>query len=253
MTADPVRLVHLLLAMGRATAFLFVVPVLGGPRVPAILKAGLGFLLAMVSLVHAPAVALDTGTFLLLLIKEVGVGLFLGWGISLAFAAIQVAGNILEIQFGFGAGSVVDPIHAVQSTIVSQFYAIFGLLLFVGIDGHHLLLRMLARSFELLPTTGVMPAGGVTSGAVDLFAAAFFSGIQLAAPLMIAGLLVEAGLGLVARAAPQMNVFIVSLPLKVGLGILLMGVFLPAQMGGIAEGIRGAVRDTIQILAGARP
>lgn len=248
MTLDETHLLQLLLGLGRAGAFLFAVPVLGGPRVPAVVKVGTGIALAAIAMGRSPAVPYEIETFAGLLVKEVAVGLLLGWGIVLAFAAIQAAGNMVEVQFGFGIGTIMDPFHATETTTVAQLYATLALILFLAVDGHHLLVRLVARSFDLVPVASGISATAAAGGATAMFKTAFVWGLQLAAPLVVASLLVEAGLGLVARAVPQMNVFIVSLPLKVGLGILLIGALVDVQLYGMAEIFRGSVRESLVLL-----
>jgi flagellar biosynthetic protein FliR len=196
---------------------------------------------------------MDLGTFIVLFAKEVAVGLLLAWGIMLAFAAVQAAGQTVEVQFGFGFGAIVDPNNATETTVVAQFYATLFLLLFLMVDGHHLILRLLARSFDLIPVTAVPLSASLAAAAVDLFGAFFVWWVQLAAPFLVASLLIEAGLGLVARAVPQMNIFIVALPLKVGLGLLLIGLLAHAQLSWMEEILREAVRESLRLLQGARP
>jgi flagellar biosynthetic protein FliR len=246
MTVESAAIVQMLLATGRASAFLFTSPPLGGGRVPALAKIGFAFVLAAVSLAGAPAAPVGASDFVLLLAKEIGVGYLLGWAVILAFAAV-------EHQFGFAAGALVDPMHGSHGSVVGQMYAWLATVVFFAADAHHLFVRLFSRSFDLVPTSATLPVAGTVSGAVRLFGTAFAWGIQLAAPLLIAGLLVEAGLGLVARAAPQINVFIVSLPLKIGAGILLIGLFLPVHLTGIGALFHEAARDTMRILQGVRP
>ncbi len=248
MTSDWGFLVSLLFGAARVSGFLLALPALGGPRVPLPARVGLGlFLTATIPAVRVSAPE-SVAAFAALAIKELAVGLFLGWGVALAFAAVQVAAQVAELSLGFGTGQLVDPVHGTESTVLAQLWTILATLLFLTGNAHHHALRLLSVSFHRLPVDHFLPAEPVGGWAVSLMAASFLSGVQLAAPFLVASLAVEVGMGLVARAAPQVNVFLTGLPLKVGVGLVLLGLFLPYLLGGIEAEFAQALRGAAQLL-----
>ncbi|MCS7172042.1 MAG: flagellar biosynthetic protein FliR [Armatimonadetes bacterium] len=230
---DSGGLLPLLLGAARVSGFLLALPILGGPRVPVPARVGLGLCLAATVPAARVPVPEAASVFGALVVKEVSVGLFLGWGVALAFAAVQVAAQVAELSLGLGTGHLVDPVHGTESTVLAQLWTVLATALYLATDAHHHALRLVGTSFHRLPPTAFLPAGPVGRWAVEVAAASFLSGVQLAAPFLVASLAVEVGIALVARAAPQVNVFLTSLPLKVGVGLVLVGLFLPYLFGGM--------------------
>ncbi len=248
MTSPGVVLSWLLGAL-RVGGFLFVLPVLGGPRVP--LPASLALALSVASTTgRAPAVA-DLPAFGVLAAKEVAVGVLLGWGVASAFAAVQVGAQVAEVTLGLGTGHLVDPVHGHESTVLAQLWSTVALVAYLATDAHHHALRLVAASFAELPASQSPPLSRVAELGMELFARGFLAGVQLAAPLVVAAVAVEAGIALAARAAPQVNVFLVSLPLKVGLALVLVGLVLPHTAAGVEAVWSRTLRELSTWLRGA--
>jgi flagellar biosynthetic protein FliR len=241
-------LLPLLLGAARAGGFLYTLPAMGGPRVPVPATVGLGMFLVLLVPTPRAAIPMELGPFVALLAKELSVGMLLGWGVALAFAAVQICGQIAELVLGLGAGQIVDPVHGIESTVVARLYGTLALLLYLGTDAHHHVLRLLGLSFATLPVDRLVPVGELSRWGVGMVAAAFLTGIQLAGPLLAASVALEAGLALSARAAPQANTFLVALPLKVGLGLVFVGLFLPHLLSGINHALAHAVREGVLLL-----
>ncbi len=225
-------LVRWVLAACRVAGFLFPLPALGGPRVPVPATVGLAAFVAAAVSPPAPAVR-DLAAFGALAAKELAVGLFLGWGVALAFAAVQVGAQVAEVTLGLGTGQLVDPLHGHESTALAQLWSTVAVVAYLSTDAHHHALRLVGTSFAQLPVDRFPSAAGAVQAALELFGRSVLAGVQLAAPLVVASVAVEAGIALAARAAPQVNVFLVALPLKVGLALVLVGVFLPHTAAGV--------------------
>ena len=218
------------LVLVRTTAFFVTAPFFGIRGVPPLLKAGLGLLVAVLVFPVLPpgqSTFAGTGTYALAVINESLAGLALGYLATLIFSAIQVAGQLLDIHMGLAMASLFDPQNAATTTIMGQFFAIMGLLLFFQMDGHHTLLLALQESFHLLPLGGVRLDGNIVLMVVKLFAGMFSLGLRIAAPVIVVLLIADLGLSLVARTVPQLNVFILGFPLKVGLGLIVLIAILP--------------------------
>jgi flagellar biosynthetic protein FliR len=166
---------------------------------------------------------------------------------SLVLTGFQMAGSIAGHHMGFGFLSLFDPSQRNQSAVIDEFYSIIGMLIFLAINGHHLLLQALDRTFRAVPLGGAihpetvsMPMGQLIS---EIFAAAF----QLALPIMAALLLADVALGLISKAVPQINVLFLGLPLKVLLGLLALSLALPALVSSMEVQIQSGVRSMVNL------
>ncbi|MBI1890108.1 MAG: flagellar biosynthetic protein FliR [Burkholderiales bacterium] len=158
------------------------------------------------------------GSLIVAALVELIVGATLAFGVSAAFGAFSVAGKVLDIQSGFGIGNVFDPVTRAGSPLFATMLNLLAVVVFFGMDGHHALLRGVAFSFQQVP-----PGTGFTAFPIEAvirqFGAMFSLGVALIAPVMFCLFLVEAGLSMVSRVLPQMNVFMVGIPVKLFAGI----------------------------------
>ncbi|WP_457331727.1 flagellar biosynthetic protein FliR [Rhizobacter sp. P5_C2] len=171
-------------------------------------------------------------------LSEVLLGAVLAFGLHAAFAAVQLAARLVDLQVGFGVGGVYDPSTRSETSALVMGLQWLALIVFFGLDGHHALLRGLAWSIEAVPPgTSLMRYPLVEI--VRAFGLLFTLGVTLGAPVIVALLLLDAGLAVVSRALPQMNVFFVSMPLKIALGLGLLALasrqFAPLMNRGYAD------------------
>jgi flagellar biosynthesis protein FliR len=176
-----------------------------------------------------------------LFVKEIGIGLAFALALGALGAAVQAGGSLLDTLAGFSFGAIVDPITGVQSAVFAQLYGIFATLIFVLTGGDHVMILGLARSYDLVPLGTLPGTGHLAALATAGLAQVFLIGLEIAAPVMIALLLADAAFGLVARAVPQMNVFVVGLPLKVILGFVVVGTTLPF----VSSHLQGDLQQTV--------
>lgn len=160
--------------------------------------------------------------FALAAVRELFIGFVLGLATFLLFVGIQLAGAIIDIQMGLGVMNLIDPLTQTQVSVLGQFYFLTATLIFLAIDGHHLLLRALTESFQLVGLGEAVFRGTLASQMMAQAAKLFFVAFQVGAPVIGALFLTNLGLGILARTVPQMNVFIVGLPLTVGVGYLMV-------------------------------
>lgn len=215
------------LMLVRVSVVLLTAPVLGNARIPGQVKAALALGLTLLLYLAARPAALPEPGNILALASAVGgeifAGLIIGYTAYLLFTGIQMAGQIIDIQIGFGLVNVIDPAGGQQVSILGQFYYLLAMLFFLAVDGHHALLKALGDSFGLLPPGGVgwldqaAQAGPLLSG---FFTKLFVIAFQVAAPSVAVLFLTNLSMGLLSRTLPQMNVFIVGLPLNVVVGLL---------------------------------
>ncbi|MDK2820384.1 MAG: flagellar biosynthesis protein FliR [Clostridia bacterium] len=218
------------LVLVRITSFFVTAPFFGIRGVPVLARAGLGLLVTILIFPVMPQAQLSfdfNWTYILALINETLAGLSLGYLTNLFFTVIQMAGQVLDINMGLAMANLFDPQNGASTTIISHCFSILGLLLFLQIDGHHTLLLELKESFSYLPLGGLNFDGGFTWTVVKLFSSSFALAIRIATPIIAVLLISDLSLSLIARTVPQLNVFILGFPVKVGLGLLSLIVSLP--------------------------
>lgn len=166
-------------------------------------------------------VSLTLGTVVLAAMLELVVGATLAYGVMAAFGAFSLAGKILDVQSGFGIGSVYDPVTRSGAPLFATMLNMVAVVVFFGLDAHHALLRGIAFSLQQVP-----PGVGFSAIGVDAvlrqFGLMFSLGVALIIPVMLCLLLLEVGLAVVSRVLPQMNVFIVLVPVKLFAGIAIL-------------------------------
>jgi flagellar biosynthetic protein FliR len=225
------QIVLLFFIMVRVSAILFTMPFLSARNVPVLLKAGLAL---TVSLMLMPQLSVTPPTlpsspigFALGVASEVGIGLIIGLAVQLLFVGIQMAGQIAGFQMGFAIANVVDPVSSLQIPMLSQFIYLFSMVLFLSLDLHHHFLKALMDGFEIIPFWGATFNGSIFELMMKLASDIFVIAAKIGAPVMVAMLLTSVALGLIARTVPQMQIFIVAMPLKIILGLIFLGLSIP--------------------------
>ncbi len=224
---------NFLLIFCRITSFLVVAPVFSFRGIPAVLKIGLAFYVSLIVLIaiHA-ATPLDfDGDYLLTAIREILIGLLLGFTAYLLFTVVQIAGSFIDIQIGFGIVNVFDPLTGTQSPIMGNLKFIIATLLFLSINGHHYLLLAIMKSYQWVPLSNPLfeqiYGGSLSDFLIRTFSDAFYIAFQIAAPIVIALFLADVALGIFARVAPQFNMFVVGFPIKIAIGFIVLSIMIP--------------------------
>jgi flagellar biosynthetic protein FliR len=191
-------------------------------------------------------VPLEVGSFVELMLKEILVGLAYAFALGALFAAVSTAGSFLDTLIGFSYGALVDPVTGNQSAVLTQAYIFVGILVLIAIGGDQLMIKGLARSYDLVPLLASPSLPAIAGGAQAAFAQVFLSAIELAAPVVLAIIITDAAFGMVSRVVPQLNVFAVGFPAKVTVGLLMIGVSLPFAAGWIADELQRSVSTALQ-------
>ncbi len=227
---DSSQLLGFVLVLIRVWGVLAASPVLGDAAVPQRIKVTTAFVLALVFHPILPDYAVSyrsIGAYLVLVAQELLIGLALGMIGQVLFAAVRVAGEIAGFQMGLSMAGVFDPQTQQQNSIISEMQYVFAILAFLLADGHHVFIQAIVESYRLLPLGAANLSAPVTQAMINLTAGIFTLGFQLGAPLIISLLIINIILGFIARAVPQMNVFVVGSPLTILLGFALMAASLP--------------------------
>ena len=226
----PREVIFFMLVLSRVAGIFAALPVFGGRRMPTTIKAVTVLMITLVCFptlsVALPQVPPDAFTLALLLFSEVMIGLTLAFITQIIFAAVEFSGQIIGMQMGLTISSIIDPSQGTQTQIMSVVQTLFATLLFLSLNIHHLFIRAIMDSFRVIPLGGWHLSGELINFLVLRTADIFIIGIRLAAPVMVALLLTTVALGIMARAFPQMNIFMISMPLNIGLGLVILGMTL---------------------------
>jgi len=220
-----------LICLARVAGFVGAIPVLIGNQTPVQIKAGLVFMVALVLFpVMEPtmvSVALESANFMLLMLAEVMLGGMIALIARMVFTAVEYGGTVIGYQMGFAAANIFDPQNERQLPLISQFQNVFAILIFLAIDGHHVFFQVAAESYKILPPGAFNISGDAIPYLLTLSSRIFFLGIQFSAPILAVLLLSGLILGILARVFPQLNVFLLSFPLNIGLSFTVIGLTLP--------------------------
>ena len=218
-----------LLVFIRATGIFIITPIFSRRNVPNILKIGFAFFITLIvyNLLNLDIVIYDDLRMVGLIIQEFAIGLILGFIAYAFFTSLYVAGQIIDVQIGFGMVNVLDPQHNVQLPITGNFYYILAVLIFLLVNGHHTIITALVDSFQLIPIGEFTINVFVVNQMIDIFGQVFIIGIKIAIPIVATMFLANVLLGILARTVPQMNVFVVGMPFKIIVGLLVLIFTLP--------------------------
>jgi flagellar biosynthetic protein FliR len=239
MTLIVEKLLGFVMVLTRISAFFLVLPVFGWKTIPVRIKVGLTVLLAIFFSVITP-LAVKPGRIsvleaILLIANEAAYGLAMGLIVAVMFSAVKLSGRIIERQMGLAMAEVLDPLTGERTQPLGSLLEMIFILLFLSANGHHLLLLIISKSYEAFPAGNIPTIPVLAGGVVKAGSAMLIAGLKLAAPILAAFLLLMAVLAVLARIVPEMNILFISLPLRVGLGLLMVTIFLPFINGFIAE------------------
>lgn len=165
------------------------------------------------------------GDYILLVMKEVLVGLFIGFMAYMMLSAVQTAGGFIDFQMGFAIANVIDPQTGAQSPLIGQYLYVFTLLLLLTVNGHHLILDGIYYSYQLIPIDQMVFAltdDHFVEFVFRSFAMMFTIAFQMAIPIVATLFLVDVALGILARTVPQLNVFVVGFPIKIAVSFIVL-------------------------------
>ncbi len=239
------------LALVRVIAFFISGPVFSMQNIPATVKVGLSFL---VTVTVFPLIATeytvlpaDGWAYVFALVRETLVGLAIGYTAGLLLAAVAYAGSLMDIHIGFFMSQIFDPLSGSMAGILSRFMYLLGMAALLAFNGHHLIITALVRSFELAPLNTAQVTGASAQFLIKVFAQMLGIGVQIAAPLVAVMLIIDVTMGLIARTAPQINVFMLGFPIKIIAGLITLSVMVPV-LARIIYSLCDIIENDINIL-----
>lgn len=240
----------------RILALVSSAPILGNPSIPARVKIGLSFGITVVlAPVLGPVPAVEPGSpiGLLILAQQIVIGVAMGFAMRIVFSAVEMAGQVAGMQMGLGFATFFDPQNAAQTPVVGQFLGLIATLVFLALNGHLLLIEVLAQSFQALPVAAPPYSAVGWRTLVGWGGEVFLAGLLLSLPVMAALLITNLALGIMTRAAPQLNVFSVGFPITLAAGFLVLAVALSYFAPLFDRLLHDGLQMTLQILRLARP
>lgn len=220
----------LLWPLARILGLIAAAPLFGNAGVPLRVKVLLGVFLALIIAPLVPAVpAADPTSWagLLILVKEMLIGVAMGFAMRIVFAAIEYAGEVASQTMGLGFAMFFDPSTRGRTSAISQFMALLATMAFLAVNGHLVLLEALAESFITMPITETPFSSNAALELARWGGRIFSAGLQLAMPIIAALLITQVALGILTRAAPQLNIFGIGFPITLGIGFLTLSLVLP--------------------------
>lgn len=209
----------------RILAWLAVDPLLGNRSAPNSIRLGLAVMLAVVivpTLPPPPAVPVVSGDGMLILMQQIAIGLALGFAMRIVFAVMEVAGQFMGLQMGLSMASLYDPVNGAQTAVLSQLLVITTALALFAMNGHHYVIAALWQSFHDLPVALAPSSSQGFLMLVGWGATIFKTGLHIALPITAALLAANLAIGMMTRAAPQLNIFAVGFPITLGAGFLVL-------------------------------
>ncbi|MES2297825.1 MAG: flagellar biosynthetic protein FliR [Pseudomonadota bacterium] len=223
-------LAALLWPLSRILGLIAAAPLFGNASVPVSVKVALGTLLALIMAPAIPAMPAADPVSLagfLIVLQEMLIGLGMGFAMRIVFAAVEMAGEAASLTMGLGFATFFDPQSQGRSSAISQFLTLIATMAFLAINAHLVLLSALAESFVTMPVSA-SPLGTGAPFALARFGGVIFSaGLQLALPILAALLITNVALGILTRAAPQLNIFGIGFPISLGVGFLVISLSMP--------------------------
>ncbi len=231
----------------RIGAVFMAAPIFASRQVPVRWRAALTLVITWVVmpvLPPVPVVETFSHAAMLIALQQIAIGVLMGFMLQLVFAAVVFAGQVMAYSMGLGFASMMDPQNGVQVPVVSQFYLILVTLLFLTLNGHLILIELVVDSFQTMPVA-VDGLSRNTLWEIAIWGGRVFSGgLLMALPIVTALLVVNLGMGIITRAAPQLNIFAVGFPMAMMIGFVVMWATLPNVLHNFGE----LVNESFQVM-----
>ncbi len=241
-----------ILVFFRIVSVLWFIPLLSSQFVSAIFKAGLSLLIAFLLYnsvnIGVPVDVLNNPySFLLLVLREVFIGVTIGFVARIIFSSINVAGDIMSLQTGFSFARFMDPFSMTQVSVLEQVKNLLAIMIFFAIDAHYIVFQALSVSFTELPIGAVVLREPLLHYVVNATARVFSLGFKIGAPVIVTLFLVELAFGMLSRMIPQVNIFIEGVPIKILIATIMLTVSLGVTVPVIASLFKGMDNDFLRV------
>ena len=239
----------------RMLALVSTAPIFAEATVPRRTKVVLALLLAVVvapTLGDPPAVALVSPAGFWILVQQIVIGAAMGFSMRMVFAAVQAAGEYAGLQMGLSFASFFDPTSGGNTMVIARLLNVMAMLIFLAVDGHLMLLMVLAESFHVLPIADAPLAAGGWFVLAAAGSSRFASGLMLALPLLATLLSLELAMGILNRVSPQFSIFAVGFPITLLAGIAMLQLLMPYLAPFLEPRFAAGFSGTLEMLQGLR-
>jgi flagellar biosynthetic protein FliR len=224
-----------LLVFARVGAMVMLLPNIGEAGIPSrvrlLLALAIAFCLApSVAGTYTQAAPTTAVGLSILIAQETTIGVLVGAMARIIMSSLQVAGFLIATQTGLAYAQTLDPTQNTQGAVMGNFLSLLGTLMVFLTNLHHLAIGAIAGSYRMLPPGGTLPTADMAQLTINLVSSSFALGFQLAAPFLVFGFAVYAGLGLLARLMPQLQIFFLAVPVNIACGFLIFLAMLGAMM-----------------------
>lgn len=249
-----ISLTTFLLILVRFTSFIMLAPLFGGKNVPSMVKVSLSFYLAVITFFTLPEgyeVQFSTDLeYLSFIVKEFLVGAALGYTVYLVFAGLYLAGQIVDFNLGFSMVNVLDPVAKVQVPLMGNFYYLLLVMIMLVLNAHLYLVNGMVLSFQAIPLGAASVQAGLMETLIEFFTTTFVLAVKIASPVLVCLFIINVALGMLVKAVPQLNMFVVGLPIKLLVGLFIVLVTSPIVIN-VADFLYTLMRDAfINVLEG---
>ena len=231
-------------------------PFFGNRSVPRRVKVGLSVMLTVILtpvLGEMPHVSPGSAAGILIMVQQIMIGVSMGLAMRIVFASFEMAGHLAGLQMGLGFATFFDPQRGTQVQAVSTFTGLLALLLFLSMNGHLVVIRALAESFYVLPVSSRILSVTGWKTLVEWGGEIFKAGLLISLPIVAVLLVANLAMGIMSRAAPQVNLFAVGFPITLGIGFFMLYLSLPYFTPLFDRIFNDGISTTLQILRQANP
>jgi flagellar biosynthetic protein FliR len=242
-------IISLLWPLTRILGVIAASPIFSHGSIPNRVKLGFGIMLTLVimpTLPPLPQFEIFSFQGLLILIQQLVIGVAIGFSMRMVFSAVELAGQLIGMSMGLGFASFFDPQTQGQSTAINQFLVLLAMLVFLSLDGHLMIVTALANSFITMPIA--VDGAGINPMKIAMWGEMIFSaGLLLALPAVTALLITNMALGILTKAAPQLNLFGIGFPITLSIGFVVIALSLPAMLKPISNFIEQGANNMFQV------
>lgn len=240
-----------LTVVSRTGGIVAALPMLSGRTVPPQIKVGLVLMLslALAPAIHLPPLPQDVTATTAGLASELLIGFVIGLAVRLLFSSFEIAGEIVGTQMGFSMAQLLNPLTSQSTPMVGQFFTVIASLVFLTLNAHMMVVAAIVSSYVSIPPFGASLSPAVGEEVLQLSQHMFLIALQLAGPVLVAVVLINILLAMLGRAVTQINVFVLSFPLTIAAGLLVLGLAMPFMVSllerefiGLHETIEGLLR-----------
>lgn len=243
-----------LIAMIRPGAAFIAAPVFGAPAVPIQLRLILSLALGMAALnsvtIQLPQDGIASFQGVMLVAGEVMAGAAMGFAVQIGYAAAFVAGETISNAMGLGFAAMVDPLSGQGTQVIGTFLSILATFLLLSMDGHLMLISFIVQSYQAMPPGGAMLSNDAVWNLIEFGGALLGAGVTVALPVGFALVLVQIVMGMLARTAPQLNLFAVGMPVAIMAGLVLLAISAPIMAEGLTAALKAGLDQAQNIAEG---